>query len=137
VKGDGNCQFYALSDQLYGTQDKASSMRKAVVSWLRPRGDWNPTKSPGAELKNFATRSWEEYCDLMAKDGRSKERERESGYLCVYLSRTSDEERRMCSVTEIVSCCLWECIATVSRMHCHNVSYALCEGNSVCVCVAI
>jgi len=69
VKGDGNCQFYALSDQLYGTQSKAAAMRKAVVTWLRPRGDWNPTKSAGAELKNFATRPWNEYCDDMAKDG--------------------------------------------------------------------
>lgn len=69
IIGDGNCQFNAMSDQLYGHQGYASAIRKAVVTWLRPRGDWNPKKNAGGNLKYFVTTDWKQYCDNMSKSG--------------------------------------------------------------------
>jgi len=40
VRGDGNCQFSALSDQLYGTPDHHRLVREAVVIQLRKRHEW-------------------------------------------------------------------------------------------------
>jgi hypothetical protein len=35
VKGDGNCQFRALADQLYRTADMHADVRRTVVHQLR------------------------------------------------------------------------------------------------------
>ncbi|KAG7960438.1 hypothetical protein I3843_10G123700 [Carya illinoinensis] len=35
VQGDGNCQFRALSDQLYSTPDNHQFVRQKVVNRLR------------------------------------------------------------------------------------------------------
>lgn len=39
VPGDGNCQFYSLSDQLTGSFNYASFIRSSVISWLGANGD--------------------------------------------------------------------------------------------------
>ncbi|KXZ53403.1 hypothetical protein GPECTOR_7g1299 [Gonium pectorale] len=39
VAGDGNCQFRALSDQLYGTPEHHAAVRSLVVSTLRDHPD--------------------------------------------------------------------------------------------------
>ena len=36
---DGNCQFRALSWQLYGTQSLHASVRESVVQWIREHAD--------------------------------------------------------------------------------------------------
>ncbi|CAN1274691.1 OVARIAN TUMOR DOMAIN-containing deubiquitinating enzyme 10 [Linum perenne] len=39
VEGDGNCQFRALSDQLYGTTDCHKTVRKEIVKQLKSNAD--------------------------------------------------------------------------------------------------
>jgi len=68
IPGDGNCQMYAVSDQMYDRIDKSVEIRKNTVVWLRNHRDWELPN--GAILHQFVhDRPWEEYCDAMAKDG--------------------------------------------------------------------
>jgi len=59
VKADGNCQFRALADQLYGTEEHHAVMREQVVAQLR--GD--PSRYSG-----FVPGRFEEYIKDMARD---------------------------------------------------------------------
>eukprot|EP00010_Vexillifera_abyssalis_P002885 CAMPEP_0201551818 /NCGR_PEP_ID=MMETSP0173_2-20130828/10524_1 /ASSEMBLY_ACC=CAM_ASM_000268 /TAXON_ID=218659 /ORGANISM="Vexillifera sp., Strain DIVA3 564/2" /LENGTH=452 /DNA_ID=CAMNT_0047962163 /DNA_START=28 /DNA_END=1386 /DNA_ORIENTATION=+ len=68
TKGDGNCQFYAVSDQLFDDDRHAGSIRANAVKWLRMNGDWNPNNSDHGELKYFAGESWNTYCNRMSRD---------------------------------------------------------------------
>jgi len=68
IPGDGNCQFYSLSDQLCGKLDHAGFLRKSIVHWLRNNGDLE--LSNGAKMKDFAhDRTWEQYCNEMDRNG--------------------------------------------------------------------
>jgi len=68
IPGDGNCQMYAVSDQMYDRIDKSVEIRKNVVVWLRNHKDWELPN--GAILHQFVhDRPWEDYCTAMAKDG--------------------------------------------------------------------
>ncbi|GIL49543.1 hypothetical protein Vafri_5896 [Volvox africanus] len=60
VAGDGNCQFRALSDQLYGTPEYHASVRQAVVNTLRDRASSYSCYVPG---------EYGPYCTSMAKSG--------------------------------------------------------------------
>lgn len=60
VKADGNCQFRALSHQLYGDEDHHSSLRARVVRQLQER--------PQLYL-GFVHESYSEYVKRMACDG--------------------------------------------------------------------
>eukprot|EP00928_Gymnodinium_smaydae_P033299 TRINITY_DN23890_c0_g1_i1.p1 TRINITY_DN23890_c0_g1~~TRINITY_DN23890_c0_g1_i1.p1 ORF type:complete len:206 (-),score=44.01 TRINITY_DN23890_c0_g1_i1:113-673(-) len=60
VEGDGNCQFRALADQLYGSQEHHASLRKIVVEQLR-RGREN--------YAGFVPGRFEDYVAEMARDG--------------------------------------------------------------------
>ncbi|GLI64673.1 hypothetical protein VaNZ11_008025 [Volvox africanus] len=60
VAGDGNCQFRALSDQLYGTPEYHASVRQAVVNTLRDRASSYSCYVPG---------EYGQYCTSMAKSG--------------------------------------------------------------------
>ncbi|KAK2766848.1 hypothetical protein FQN54_006162 [Arachnomyces sp. PD_36] len=40
IKGDGNCLFYALSDQLYGTTERHLEIRAQLVEHMRARPDY-------------------------------------------------------------------------------------------------
>ncbi|GFR49572.1 hypothetical protein Agub_g11619 [Astrephomene gubernaculifera] len=60
VAGDGNCQFRALSDQLYGHPDSHTEVRQAVVATLRRRAESYRAYVPG---------EYEDYCTNMAKSG--------------------------------------------------------------------
>eukprot|EP01113_Clastostelium_recurvatum_P045985 TRINITY_DN798_c0_g1_i3.p1 TRINITY_DN798_c0_g1~~TRINITY_DN798_c0_g1_i3.p1 ORF type:complete len:555 (-),score=150.10 TRINITY_DN798_c0_g1_i3:132-1796(-) len=67
IPGDGNCQMYAISDQLFGTIDRGAEIRAAAVAWLRKNRECKLDN--GALLHHFVhDRPWEEYCDYMAKD---------------------------------------------------------------------
>ncbi len=78
-----NCLFYAVSDQLFDTTEKAMEIRYNTVKWLREHKDWklpsnnnnnNPTSSNAAEnnitiaslMKKH--RTWEEYCESLESD---------------------------------------------------------------------
>jgi hypothetical protein len=68
IPGDGNCQMYSLSDQLWGTLEYAGLVRSVVVQWLRKNGDL--ILPNGAKLKEFVNdKSYTVYCDEMAKEG--------------------------------------------------------------------
>ncbi|GIL73570.1 hypothetical protein Vretimale_5178 [Volvox reticuliferus] len=60
VAGDGNCQFRALSDQLYGTPDYHASVRQAVVDTLQDRASSYSCYVPG---------EYGQYCTSMSKSG--------------------------------------------------------------------
>lgn len=60
VKGDGNCQFRAVADQLYRTPHAHFGLRKAVVHRLRKRPELYSEYVPD----DFPT-----YCRQMEKDG--------------------------------------------------------------------
>jgi len=60
VEGDGNCQFRALADQLYGSQEHHLELRAQVVAQLR--------KDPG-RFKGFVPGSFEDYVADMALPG--------------------------------------------------------------------
>ncbi|KAI9713427.1 MAG: hypothetical protein M1820_000809 [Bogoriella megaspora] len=40
IKGDGNCLFNALSDQLYGDQGKHQEIRATVIEYMKVNGDY-------------------------------------------------------------------------------------------------
>lgn len=59
VEGDGNCQFRALADQLYGSQDHHAALRQQVVQQLQlENGRYRP----------FVPGSYEGYLKAMATD---------------------------------------------------------------------
>mmetsp|Transcript_115309 Transcript_115309/g.330981 ORF Transcript_115309/g.330981 Transcript_115309/m.330981 type:complete len:184 (-) Transcript_115309:95-646(-) len=60
VAGDGNCQFRALSDQLYGSEDHHASVRQLVVAQL--------TKEPD-RYTGFVPGRFRDYVGGMARDG--------------------------------------------------------------------
>ena len=60
VLGDGNCQFRALSEQLYGNEDSHKAIRARVVEHLRD----NETKYAG-----FVEGTYEKYVDVMSQEG--------------------------------------------------------------------
>jgi len=40
IRGDGNCLFNALSDQLYGTQNEHPAIRSRVIEYMRDHKDY-------------------------------------------------------------------------------------------------
>jgi len=40
IRGDGNCLFNALSDQLYGNQGEHHNIRAQVIDYMREHGDY-------------------------------------------------------------------------------------------------
>jgi len=67
IPGDGNCQFYSLSDQLTGTLHYASFIRYCIVVWLKAHADYQ--LSNGAILKDFVhDKSWENYINDMSRN---------------------------------------------------------------------
>jgi hypothetical protein len=71
IQGDGNCQFAALSDQIFGTPKYHPSIREAIVEWLRHNADYQ--LAPNTHLIDFLQTdffpSWREYCDYLEQDG--------------------------------------------------------------------
>lgn len=52
IAGDGNCQFAAISDQLFDNVGYADYVREEAVKWLRQNKDWELPN--GAILWHFA-----------------------------------------------------------------------------------
>lgn len=55
IEGDGNCQFRAVADQLYGDQERYPEIRELAVGWLtRNKGNPpHPSLSDEFALRNF------------------------------------------------------------------------------------
>ncbi|KAF3956748.1 hypothetical protein CMV_018158 [Castanea mollissima] len=60
VKGDGNCQFRALADQLYGDPDLHAFVREQVIEQL---------KSQLELYQNYVPMSYSDYLEKMSKEG--------------------------------------------------------------------
>lgn len=60
IAGDGNCQFRALADQLWGSADRHAEVRRTVLAQLRAK--------PG-EYEVFVTEPYDAYLSRMARDG--------------------------------------------------------------------
>lgn len=68
VPSDGNCQFAALSDQLYDDVAHAPQLRARAVAWLRAHRDWDVGN--GAPLAVFVpTGDFDAYLADMARAG--------------------------------------------------------------------
>jgi hypothetical protein len=68
VRGDGNCQFRAISLALLGDEEKHSSVRAAVVEDMRKHPlPLESRRAMGAA--NVVTQAWTLYCDAMARNG--------------------------------------------------------------------
>ncbi|KAL5325688.1 hypothetical protein ACEPPN_006818 [Leptodophora sp. 'Broadleaf-Isolate-01'] len=86
VKGDGNCLFRAMSDQLYGHQHKHEHIRAKVVNYMRQNpNDFKPFVEVGGSRRHAPSRksapkgstkgpskdeidmAWEQYLRSMAK----------------------------------------------------------------------
>ena len=69
VPGDGNCQFAAISNQLYDDFSHAASLRKQAVEWLSKNRDWDVGN--GCPLYLFvATGDFDEYLAEMSRSGK-------------------------------------------------------------------
>jgi hypothetical protein len=60
IKGDGNCQFRALSDQLYRTPEHHKFVRKSVVTQLKTTPD---------VYSNYVPMKYTDYVKNMGKNG--------------------------------------------------------------------
>ncbi|KAM4111044.1 hypothetical protein ACJW30_05G038300 [Castanea mollissima] len=60
VKGDGNCQFRALADQLYGDPDLHAFVREQVIEQL---------KSQLELYQNYVPMPYSDYLEKMSKEG--------------------------------------------------------------------
>lgn len=68
IPGDGNCQMYSISDQLWKSLDRHRFVRLDIVGWLRRNADLELPN--GAKLRDFVHgMSWEAYCESMERDG--------------------------------------------------------------------
>jgi len=64
MDGDGNCQFRALADQMYGSQERHREVRATVVKMLRAEPD-----AYAAFVCEGDGDTYEEYCANMSRDG--------------------------------------------------------------------
>ena len=60
VDGDGNCQFRAIADQLYGSPDRYAEVRADIVEHLR---------SNSSRYSAFVPDSYDTYIENMGRDG--------------------------------------------------------------------
>ena len=60
IEADGNCQFRALADQLFGDQECYAECRAAAINQLRSEPD---------RYREFTTEDWETYVSKMENDG--------------------------------------------------------------------
>src|SRR6185503_208598 len=77
IEGDGNCQFGALSHQLFNDTNRSREVRHKIVSWLQHNDKWknefgdddNDDDGQQSELSNFVEGTWQSYCDRMCSEG--------------------------------------------------------------------
>lgn len=71
IEGDGNCQFSAVSDQLFDTTKYHLDIRQHVAHWLNNNPDYEIEN--GTFLRDFLETdcygTWSEYCQTMAQEG--------------------------------------------------------------------
>jgi len=60
VEADGNCQFRALSQQLYGDESQHDAIRANIVQWL---------KSKPEQYADFVHEPFDDYIDRLARNG--------------------------------------------------------------------
>jgi len=70
IKGDGNCQFSALADQLYNDPSAHAKVRKMVVNWLRENRNY--TLPNGTRIIDYLQTErfpeWKDFGDYMEQD---------------------------------------------------------------------
>jgi len=67
VPGDGNCQFAAISDQLYNDFDHAPMLRRMAVEWLSRNRDWDVGNNE--PICRFVYMDFDEYLAEMSRPG--------------------------------------------------------------------
>eukprot|EP00906_Rhabdomonas_costata_P013189 RCo018961 len=74
VTGDGNCQFRAVSDQLFGSEEHHAQLRASAVKWLKenavtPLGDPATASRWPDFLDTDEFHDWKAYVEYITKDG--------------------------------------------------------------------
>jgi len=71
IRGNGNCQFAAFSDQYFNDIKYAAEIRNECVKWLMKNKYFVLTN--GAKMENFLQTdffpTWQDYCEYMSVDG--------------------------------------------------------------------
>jgi len=71
MKGDGNCMFRSIADQVYGDESQHIRVRKDIVTWLS-RNENHQLDNDGSQLGHFLETekygNWHTYCKMMSKD---------------------------------------------------------------------
>eukprot|EP01130_Rhizamoeba_saxonica_P011109 TRINITY_DN4600_c0_g1_i1.p1 TRINITY_DN4600_c0_g1~~TRINITY_DN4600_c0_g1_i1.p1 ORF type:complete len:561 (+),score=99.04 TRINITY_DN4600_c0_g1_i1:379-2061(+) len=69
IPSDGNCQMYAVSDQLFESIEHHQYVRKRCTDWLLENGEWILPEND-AKLRDFAYgHVWEDYCKELSRNG--------------------------------------------------------------------
>jgi len=73
VEPDGNCQMRAISDQLYGDENRHKDVRSKITEWLKSNEKYTVDNSGTAFLGDFIDRdqfpTWMSYVSYMARNG--------------------------------------------------------------------
>jgi len=73
VVPDGNCQMRALSDQIWGDENRHKEVRTEVTTWLDKNEKFTIDDNGTSTLGDFIDRDqfpqWSSYVKYMAKDG--------------------------------------------------------------------
>ncbi len=68
-QGDGNGQFRAISETLYGVGDFYKDVRADIVKWLRENPNYFVDLDETCQVKDFVVGPYEEYLKELARDG--------------------------------------------------------------------
>jgi len=70
IRGDGNCQFRSIADQVYNDQERYTDVRKAIVDWLSNNKDFYVDDENTTKLCDFLIDTpWTNYINKMSSDG--------------------------------------------------------------------
>jgi hypothetical protein len=70
IKGDGNCQFASIADQLFDDPDRHPEVRKKAVEWLKDNKNYKLPNSTsiGDYLQTEFFPYWSDYIDYMSQE---------------------------------------------------------------------
>lgn len=73
VSPDGNCQMRAISDQIFGDENRYQEVRQKIMNWLSVHEKFAVDDDGGATLGDFIDRDqfpkWNSYISYMSQNG--------------------------------------------------------------------
>jgi len=72
IAADGNCQFRAIADQMWGKEEEHAVVRNRITEWLKRNEKFALNPSDQLYLSDFLDReaypTWGEYCDYISRN---------------------------------------------------------------------